>query len=213
MTWRAALGPTIISRGYRLDIRNTRSVARTVCTSCRLGWVKFTPFADPKDVLRLTDLNFACLTRWHPCKEQADILPTAWKELRAEAAEDTPQRSRLCTPIMIRVLSRQAHCVDLVKIIKLEHEGAVPLMTLRRLPESVPECAGQWQEFPLAVDPSDGFHLGDRLLVLDGGTYRVPATAENLSAAQLGAGEGWVSPAHAVGLPFGTFKPPRIDVH
>ena len=52
------------------------------CTSCREGWVYFTPFADPQDVLRLTDLNFACLTRWRHCAEQADILPTAWKELR-----------------------------------------------------------------------------------------------------------------------------------
>jgi hypothetical protein len=186
----------------------------TACLGCRTGWVKFTPFADPQDVLRLTDLNFACLTRWHPCKEQADILPTAWRELRAEVAKDPPQWSRPCTPIMIRVLSRQAHCVDLVKIIKLEHGGAVPLMTLLRLPGGVPQCAEQGQEFQLAVDPLDGFHPGDRLLVLDGGTCRaVPATPENLSAAQLGAGEGWVSSAHTVGLPFGTFKPPKIDAH
>jgi hypothetical protein len=185
----------------------------TACTSCREGWVKFTPFADPQDVLRLTDLNLACITGWRHCTEQADILPTAWKELRAEAAEGALQWSRLRTPIMIRVLSRQAHCIDLVKIIKLEHAGAVPLMTLRRLPGSVPQCAEQWQEFPLPVDPLDGFHLGDRLLVLDGGTYRAPATAENLSAAQLGAGEGWISPAHPLGLPFGSFRAPKVDVH
>jgi hypothetical protein len=58
-----------------------------ICSSCLMGWVHFTPFADPQDVLRLTDLNFACLTRWRHCTEQADILPTAWKEAQPEWEE------------------------------------------------------------------------------------------------------------------------------
>jgi hypothetical protein len=186
----------------------------TACTSCREGWVKFTPYAAPQDVLRLTDLNFACLTRWRHCTEPADILPTAWREMRAEAAKAAQNGRESCTLPMIRVLSRQSHHVDLVKVIKLELEPAVPSMTVRRMSRVPFQLENWWAEFPLVVDASDNIHVGDRLLLLeDGWCQTVPATAENMTAAQLGAGEGWVSPAHSVGLPFDTFKPPKIDVH
>lgn len=185
----------------------------TACTGCREGWVRFTPFADPQDVLRLTDLNFACLTRWRPCTEQADILPTAWKEMRAEVAQAAPNGRVPCTPAMIRVLSRQTHRVDLVKVMKFELEGAVPSMTVRRLSRVPFQLENWWPEFPLVVDASDNIHLGDRLLLFEDGCQTVPATAGNMQAAQLGAGEGWISPVNAPGLPFGTFKPPKIDVH
>jgi len=183
----------------------------TACTSCRAGWVNFTPFADPQDVLRLTDLNFACLTRWRHCTEQADILPTAWKEMRAEVAQAAHNGRAPCTPAMIRVLSRQTHRVDLVKVIKLELEGAVPLMTVRRLSRVPFQLENWWPEFPLVVDASDNIHLGDRLLLFGDGCQTVPATVENMNAAQLGASEGWISPAPPLDLPFAPAKP-KIDV-
>jgi len=184
----------------------------SACQGCRAGWVRFTPFADPQDVLRLTDLNFACITRWKQCTEQADILPTAWKEARAQAPEWTQEGWGRCTPAVIRVVSRQTHHVDLVQVIKLDLKEAVPSMTVRRLSRVPFHLENWWPELPLSVDPSDNIHVGDRLLLFDDGCQTAPATAENMKAAQLGASEGWINPAHPLKLPFGTIARPKIDV-
>ena len=188
----------------------------TGCLGCKDGWVEFTPFADPQDVLRLTDLNFACITRWKQCTEQADILPTAWKEVRAEVPEWTLDGWWRCTPAMIRVVSRQTHHVDLVKVIKLELGLPVPSMTVRRLSRVPFQLENWWPEFPLVVDPSDNIHVGDKLLVFEDGCQTAPATTENMQAAQLGASEGWINPAHPLPLPFGEInspiRPPKIEV-
>lgn len=189
----------------------------------RLGDVNFTPFADPQDVLRLTDLNFACLTRWHHCTEQADILPTAWREAQPEWKERAQNGFVVpCTPAAIRVISRQTRRIDLVKVTKLKPLNEWSLtMTLHRLPGSIPERADiwqelslpQWQDLDIGVDISHGFHVGDRLLYLEECPQLVPATQENLTAARLGAGEGWINPAHPVKWPY-AFAPakPKIDV-
>ena len=189
----------------------------------RLGDVHFTPFADPQDVTRLTDLNFACLTRWRHCTHQAEILPTAWKEAQPEW-EERAQNGFVepCTPAAIRVVSRQTRRVDLVKVTKLKPiNDTLLLMTLHRLPGSIPKREDIWQEllrpdpqdFDVEVDTSGGFHLGDRLLYLHEHRRLVPATQENLTAARLGAGEGWINPAHPVKWP-NSFTPtkPKIDV-
>ena len=188
----------------------------SACTSCVDGWVKFTPFADPRDVLRLTDLNFTCITRWRHCTEQADILPTAWKELRAEIAEGAEDDPNPCTPAIIRSLSRQTHRLELLKVIKLKPDRNLPLMTVRRPPGSTPQRPDQWQEFDLPADliGLGVVHLGEQFLMFDNGACRaVPATEENLKAARLGAVEGWISPAHPLDLPFGKPSPPEFDVH
>jgi hypothetical protein len=192
------------------------------CTSCREGWVNFTPFADPKDVSRLTDLNFTCFTRWRHCTEQADILPAPWKEMREEALEERQNGSDLCSLDTIRVLSRQSRRIDLVKVTKLKplNEWNL-LMTVHRLPGSVPERADiwqelsipQWQDLDIVVDTSEGFHVGDRLLYVEEARRLVAATQQNLDAARLGAGEGWINPAHPVKWPYSfTPRKPKIDV-
>lgn len=188
----------------------------TACTSCVEGWVKFTPFADPRDVLRLTDLNFACITRWRHCTKQADTLPTAWRELQAEIAEGAENDPNPCTPAIIRSLSRQTHRLELLKVIKLRPDPNLPMMTVRRLPESTPQRPDQWQEFDLVGDHIGvgAAHLGEQFLMFDNRACLVaPATEENLEAARLGAAEGWISPAHPLDLPFGKPSPPKIDVH
>jgi hypothetical protein len=180
------------------------------------GWVKFTPFADPRDVLRLTDLNFTCITRWRHCTEQPDILPTAWKELRAEIAEGAEDDPNPCTPAIIRSLSRQTHRLELLKVVKLKPDPNLPLMTVRRLPGITPQRPDQWQEFDLPADliGLGVVHPGEQFLTFDNGACRaVPATEENLKAARLGAAEGWISPAHPLDLPFGKPSPPEFEVH
>jgi len=186
------------------------------CTSCVAGWVRFSPFADPRDVARLTDLNFACITRWPQCTKQEDILPTAWKELRAEAAKGAETLPNPCTPEIIRSISRQAQRIQLLKVIKLESEGVQPLMTVRRLPGGGPLHINETQEFqlPAEITGLGRVHIGEPLLLFENSPCgATPATPENVSAARLGASEGWVPPIQSVGLPFGTPDAPNIDIH
>ncbi|HET6142962.1 MAG TPA: hypothetical protein VFE02_05600 [Candidatus Acidoferrales bacterium] len=49
------------------------------CCSLSEGYVHFTPDTDPGTVQRLMQFNLSCLTRLHPCLDQIDIIPTAWK--------------------------------------------------------------------------------------------------------------------------------------
>ncbi|HKI27002.1 MAG TPA: hypothetical protein VKA07_11795 [Candidatus Sulfotelmatobacter sp.] len=182
------------------------------CMGCKEGWVKFTSFADPKDVLRLTDINFTCITRWRPCSGQEDILPKAWKELQAEKT-DVADAFDVCTPPVIRVLSREARRVVLAKIIGLAHNADGAVVTVRRMPNGVSQHADEWQENTFTVRAISDIHIGSQLLVFDDARCpAVQATEENLGAARLGASEGMVSPVHSLGLPFGTFNPPKIEV-
>lgn len=184
------------------------------CMNCKAGWVRFTSFADPKDVLRLTDINFACITSWRACKQQADILPKAWKELQGETAKSSLIAHDSCPQSVIRVLSRESHQVVLAKVFSLERSADGAAVTLSRITPGVPQYADTWQEQTLTIPIADGIHIGSQMLVFDDAMCRaVPATEENLNAARLGAGEGWVSPVRGLGLPFGDFAPPKIDVH
>jgi hypothetical protein len=49
-----------------------------------VGYVRFTPQADPNDVHRLMQFDLSCLTRIRPCLDQSDIMPVAWKQYLAE---------------------------------------------------------------------------------------------------------------------------------
>jgi hypothetical protein len=49
-----------------------------------LGYVRFTPQADPDDVHRLMQFDLSCLTRLHPCVHQSDLMPAAWAQYLAE---------------------------------------------------------------------------------------------------------------------------------
>jgi hypothetical protein len=50
------------------------------CLGCLEIHVFFTPSADLADVERLSRINFACLTRQHPCRTKEDIMPIAARE-------------------------------------------------------------------------------------------------------------------------------------
>ena len=54
------------------------------CEICIMGYVHFTPYADPADIRRLMQLNLSCLTRIRPCLDQGDIMPAAWKQYLEE---------------------------------------------------------------------------------------------------------------------------------
>jgi len=89
------------------------------CTFCKEAHVIFTPYANPADVRRLMDINFSCLTSWHPCETQADILPAAWDEYMAEEKSANNSIRQQCSPDVIRVLSRESKHVMIGEVIKI----------------------------------------------------------------------------------------------
>lgn len=185
------------------------------CSGCREGFVLFTPFADPADVRRLMDINFDCITRWHPCTEQADILPSAWKEVESEKLDGGNDNQEICTPAMIRVLSREAQHVPLATVIRLKRLSDGVEMTVRWDGEpSDSVFVHQSPEHTFTEPASVRFRKGDQLLVLDDGAYVVPATEENLKSARQGASEGRTVRIYPDYLPsFGSIQPPGIDIH
>jgi hypothetical protein len=60
---------------------------RTVLRSGTIGYffTEFTAATKPEDVEWLTAFNFSCITRWVPCKEMGDLLPSAWARHTAES--------------------------------------------------------------------------------------------------------------------------------
>jgi len=79
------------------------------CEICEAGWVMFTAYADAKDVHRLLQLDLSCLTRWHPCLTQRDIMPAAWAQYVAELPRVDALRGQLaCSPPVIELLGRDS---------------------------------------------------------------------------------------------------------
>ncbi len=84
------------------------------CTMCVEVFAKFTPYADPKNIQRLMQINTDCLTSWKSCTTQADILPMAWKQYESESAE--LQKGVPCTMKTAFLLGRDARNVAIISI-------------------------------------------------------------------------------------------------
>jgi len=65
---------------------NYSIIVPSACEICVAAIVTFTPYADSKDVQRLMQFNFSCLTRWTTCRLPIDIMPVAWNEHLADTA-------------------------------------------------------------------------------------------------------------------------------
>jgi hypothetical protein len=66
------------------------------CTGCLAVYARFTPYADPSDASRLMDFNLECLTRWNPCRQKEDVMPSVWRQYLAER-QVTDNSMRKCT--------------------------------------------------------------------------------------------------------------------
>jgi hypothetical protein len=79
------------------------------CTTCVEGWAKFTPYADLDTTHRLLQMDLSCLTRWHPCLNQMDIMPVAWAQyLEDQPRLDTLRDHHACSPSIIERLGRDS---------------------------------------------------------------------------------------------------------
>ena len=88
------------------------------CEVCVYGWVKFTPYAKREDVHRLMELNFACLSRWHPCVSQGDIMPAAWAEYVADRSRPDPSEEILHCPADIEILGRDSANIATAEVVR-----------------------------------------------------------------------------------------------
>ena len=70
---------------------------RTVLRSGTMGYffTQFTAATKPEDVEWLTAFNFSCMTRWVPCREMGDLLPSAWAKYTAETKHVPATRERI----------------------------------------------------------------------------------------------------------------------
>jgi hypothetical protein len=58
-------------------------------------FTEFTAATKPEDVEWLTAFNFSCMTRWVPCGEMGDLLPSAWAKYTAERKHVSAIRERI----------------------------------------------------------------------------------------------------------------------
>jgi len=88
------------------------------CEGCVMGWAKFTPYADPADVRRLMQIDLSCLTRWHSCLSQSDVIPAAWAQYIVEGNPPYIQRTQApCSPAITEMLGRDSAAIAAATIL------------------------------------------------------------------------------------------------
>jgi hypothetical protein len=107
------------SRNPQLTLHSNYVINRPGgCEICVLGWVHFSPYADPIDMKRLMTLNLSCLTRFHPCRTQQDIMPDAWTQFLAEKEQvDKMWGQRVCSEPTTQMLGRDSENLIIGEIV------------------------------------------------------------------------------------------------
>lgn len=94
---------------------------RTVLRTGTIGYffTQFTAATKQEDVEWLTAVNFSCITRWVPCREMGDLLPSAWAKYTAESKGVSVIRRRIgeCTYPLEDLVEASEH-VALVQVEK-----------------------------------------------------------------------------------------------
>jgi hypothetical protein len=173
------------------------------------AYAVFTPYADPADVKRLMDIDFSCLTRWHPCETGADIVPTAWNEAAAEREKRVTRNSaaKTCSPDVLRVLGRESRRAVIGEVTRLESfsgstfsTGSVVKVLLK---DDLKPCNFSFltvlQDYSFSESLPVKEKLGDRYILFfiykepyldeDGACALLPATDENIETVGRGVSE------------------------
>jgi hypothetical protein len=164
---------------------------RTVLRTGTIGsfFTEFTAATKPEDVEWLTAVNFSCITRWVPCREMGDLLPSAWAKAEVERKRVSAIRERIadCT-YPLEDLVEASERVALVQVEKPNSQKRQWSPNPARLVESL-KGSGSWHpgdvrdiwsgsdplaptEILLFTDDSDPVYPHDCGVI--------PATPENL---------------------------------
>jgi hypothetical protein len=113
------------------------------CEVCVMGWVKFTPYAAPEDVRRLMQLNLTCLTRWHPCTTQSDIMPVAWSQYLAEhTSERSRPESSGCSPVVVEILGRDSSYAATGEVVQFHKTSSGDTVAVVRVLDQMKNAGG-----------------------------------------------------------------------
>jgi hypothetical protein len=167
--WRAADGSrveyTLIASGRsvpRFDFLGDRENERQLavhpeyeigrpdgCEICVAVWGKFTAYAPPEDMDRLMRVNTSCLTRWHPCLNENDIMPVAWSQHVAERprVSGTPGGSSCPSPIY-KIVGRDSVHIAVAEILEY-HEGSAKVRILDKLKGVANWKVGEIRDVPI----------------------------------------------------------------
>jgi hypothetical protein len=87
------------------------------CTFCIKLVSSYTPLVDRETMLKLTDFNFSCITRWTACTTESDILPGAWKiyEQDAQGREERMKAFEECR-LPYEILAREYKSIVIADI-------------------------------------------------------------------------------------------------
>ncbi len=171
---------------------------RTVLRTGTIGgfFTQFTAATKQEDVEWLTAYNFSCITRWVPCREVGDLLPSAWAKFTAESKRVSAIRERIAyCAYPLEDLVEASERVALVQVEKPNSQKRQWSPYPARLVESL-KGSGSWHsgdvrdiwsgldpiaptEILLFADDSDPVHPHDCGVI--------PATPENLRTVKAAA--------------------------
>jgi len=146
------------------------------CEICVMGWAKFTPYAEPRDVQRLMQLDLSCLTRWRPCLTQSDIMPAAWAQYVAERPRvENARRSPECSGLVIQTLGRDSAKIAVGEVLALhktasddaDREGVARVRIIERLKGSADWKIGDIRDVhfsPWPGEANSGPRVGQKLI-------------------------------------------------
>jgi hypothetical protein len=96
------------------------------CTGCLAVLADFSPYADTADVERLMQFNLSCLTKRHPCREKAEIMPTAWTQYLKDTDAYNVRAATMalgCSGYPLKVLGRDTTNAAVVEVVASRMEG------------------------------------------------------------------------------------------
>ena len=179
------------------------------CEGCLAIYTLHDPVPDAT-ARPLLAMNLDCLTRWKPCVQESDIMPSAWKSLQADSELSRAQNKRLAVcdyPLaqlysaaenaaLVRVLAPlpATEPVRAAVSIQMEH----PLKGSSVLRGTGPITL--WQQDDAGSHAMRNMHPGDELLVLYPGNTPVDS-ARRLRAYPCGVISATPAALRAAGVP------------